>query len=395
MKLNKLFMGFLGALALTACSSEDVVTPNNGSGNGPNSDDSRFMSITIRNTEMGTRGPGDQAGNTYEEGLDLENDVKNIRFYFFGDNGVPFGVNENGNYVDITEGIEEDGIDMPNVEQTFKAIIVFNKQEADFANLKSMVAVVNCDNDALGSGSKTLASLRQIVGDYSVAGMFNNKSTDIPKMLMTSSVFGSSNNYEGCEVYINPTKLKTERADAEADPVDVYVERVVAKVRMTAKWDSSVTTQEVDGSVLVQLNDQKTNNPITLADGSKIYAKFIGWGIQTYTDKSYLFKHIGGDYTAPTWNNMTAWDSNLGNWWNDPANYRSYWAVNPDNVEYKHAKHTDAKGRIATKMITIPITQFQHVLRHISELILLMQQAKLFISLNGAALNILMMVPRA
>lgn len=352
MKFNKLFMGLFGALALTACSSEEVINtdkPNNGT----ISDESRFMSVTIRNTNVGTRAAGDQAGSTYEEGLDLENDVKNIRFYFFGENGKAFPVNNGKNYYDITDKIEEDGIDMPNVEQKFKAIIVLNAQEMDFSQLKSMVAVVNFDNTNLDESAKSLAELRKQVEDYSVNGAFNNKSTDIPKLLMTSAVFGTDQEYEGCEVYINPTKLKTTETAASADPVDVYVERVVAKVRMTAQWDNSVETKAVGNDILVALKDQTTGDYITTSNGKKIYAKFIGWGMQTFTDKSYLFKNIGGNYdltSAPVWNNLTTWNTNLGTWWNDAANHRSYWALNPTDVNYKHAKHTDANGKIGTKL---------------------------------------------
>lgn len=62
MKLNKLFMGFLGALALTACSSEDVVVPDNGGTVGEG--EPRYMSVTIRNANPGTRAGGHRGWGT-------------------------------------------------------------------------------------------------------------------------------------------------------------------------------------------------------------------------------------------------------------------------------------------------------------------------------------------
>ena len=70
--MKKFLMGMLGVLALTACSSEEVIPDQKPSG-GLSDKDSRFMSISIRNTNPGTRAAGDQSGNLYEEGLGDEN----------------------------------------------------------------------------------------------------------------------------------------------------------------------------------------------------------------------------------------------------------------------------------------------------------------------------------
>ncbi len=70
MKLNKFFMGILGAMALSACSSEEPVTggdtPNIGEG------ETRYMSVTIRNANMGTRADNEPP---FEAGYEAENTV--------------------------------------------------------------------------------------------------------------------------------------------------------------------------------------------------------------------------------------------------------------------------------------------------------------------------------
>lgn len=357
MKFNKLFMGFLGlgAVALTACSSEENAPQL------PDTTDSeaRFMSVSIRNSGLQTRGEGDQAGETYEEGLSKENDVQSIRFYFFKEDGSAFPVAPgNLNFYDCkkTTGddnqIVVDGTNMPNDEKIFKAILVLNPQEVDFSQLKSMVAVVNFEKAITDNSAKNLSTLQTTVDDYGIYKNYNNKSTDIPLMLMTSSVYGpdpqdANSKYEGCEVYINPLKLKTTKIEAQNDPVEIYVERVLAKVRMTTNWANSMTTLKIgdNGPVLVQLKD-KSGNAYKTADGKDIYAKFIGWGMQTYTDQSYLFKNIGGK------NSLATWNQNLGAWWNDDANHRSYWALNPASAKCKHRTHTSANGKIGSKVTT-------------------------------------------
>jgi len=61
--------------------------------------------------------------------------------------------------------------------------------------------------------------------------------------------------------------------------------------------------------------------------------KFLGWNIATETTLSYLFKNINAAWT----------DNDLGfvNWtW--PNYYRSFWAMNPDNVEYANPNFAEA-----------------------------------------------------
>lgn len=352
--MKKFLMGMLGVLALTACSSEEVIPDQKPSG-GLSDKDSRFMSISIRNTNPGTRAAGDQSGNLYEEGLGDENDVKNIRFYFFKADGSAFPMTaDEKNFFDANTIETETENGMPNVEKKLKAVIVLQGTDVSFKDLKSMVAVVNSNRATLGSDSKSLNELQSIVEDYA-NGYNDNYSYDpnekkikptLSPMLMTSSVFGTPDEFSGCEVYINPTKLKTDEKAALDDPVEMYVERVLAKVRVTASWNSDVDQKTLsDGkTILVALKDSGTKTQYTTSDGKKIYAKLIGWGMQSFTNKSYLFKNIGGK------NALSNWNTALGEWWNGASNYRSYWALNPSTAEIKHAKHTAASAKIGTKL---------------------------------------------
>ncbi len=341
MKMNKFLLGILGVLTLSlaSCSSDEPGRdPNQNTGS-----DSRFMSVAIRNVDLGSRAGGDQSGDVYEEGLDAENAVKSLRFYFFDNNGMPFSVTPAGNnYYDCTEVTVEEGNNMPYVEKFYRAVIVLNTQEANYSDLKSMVAVVNADHSALGTANKSLVELQAIVANYGEATEgknYNNKSTDIPAHLMTSSVYGTSEANAGCEIAIAQSKLATSEADANANPVDVYVERVLAKVRVTAAFGTGFNVSVLDNNVIrVQLKDQNGKDYVD-TDNKQIYAELQSWGLQTYTDQSYLFKNVTG------WN---GWD--IGEWWNDAAHIRSYWAINPAGVNHVNVPHTDATAKIGSKL---------------------------------------------
>lgn len=337
MKLNKFFMGLLGALALTACSNEDVAPVNPL----PDEGESRYMSVSIRNSQSGfSRAGGDQAiedGKNFEEGYSDENKVKSLRFYFFKDDGSAAPVKFNGeSYYDCEEDkIESDGTpSSPNVESILKAVIVINAntKEGSRNDIKQMVAVVNYDKIkeklAIGNGNLSLSQLEAIIATEEEAG---NKTDGF---LMTSSAFYAESH--GLAVEIKDTDIKATKELAEQFPVDVYVERAVAKVRVTTKWDpDKMTTTSVTFEnkqyTAVELKDQN-GNPIRVGNDNnsdQAYVIFQNWDLWWKTDKTNLFKKIDN------------WESTLGNWrWNDPTFHRSYWAENPEDVKLSKEDHT-------------------------------------------------------
>ena len=335
MKLNKFFMGILGAMALSACSSEEPVTggdtPNIGEG------ETRYMSVTIRNANMGTRADNEPP---FEAGYEAENIVNSLRFYFFKENGDPAPVKFNGDsYYDCKkEDIKpgEPNQDMPNVESILNAVIVINTNtnEGSRNDIKQMVAVVNFDGvkEALSIGKTnsekpnnlTLDELTNIINDEAAARKNG--------FLMTSSTFYDNGN--SIAVEIKESDIKSSEELAKTYPVDVYVERVLAKVRVTQAWDPEkvdvVTGVSFDGHndcIAVALKDAN-KNPILVGntpDSPQAYVIFRNWDLWWTTDKSNLFKKVDD------------WDAVLGWSWNDPNFKRSYWAENPDGV--KLAKH--------------------------------------------------------
>lgn len=381
MKLNKFFMGVLGVFALTACSSEEMIPDKPGP---VDEGKSRFMKVSIRNAFASTR-----ADKDFEDGFDQENKVKNIIFYFFDKDGHAINVvNGDKNYF-ICTGEENNDIpgskpgsgkepnQNPNTEKILNTTIVLsngNSQNDNIQNLYSMVAILNYDG-FITPANKSLQDLEKEYGNYAnnlatkksliegdetstqlmVPNGYKKTSTGMPYFVMTSSSYvGEEQQTDGSYQKV-PTFLvkdvashvRDNETDASANPVDIYVERLVAKVRLSTDWNEDVTTQSVtyNGTACeaILLKDKKGNN-LTTADGKQIYVIFEGWGLHGTAQNSWLFKRVGASWNFEGWGDGTAW--------NDKPYFRSYWALNHPSVTSKtlmHFPYEYATGVIGTE----------------------------------------------
>lgn len=289
MKLSRFLVGTLACTLFAACSNEENSAINSGQEEGQLS----YVAVNIVNANpTGSR----VEGGEYENGEGPENAITKARFYLFDALGNPYTVTTNEapdavaatNYVDITT-LENQGKDEPNVESIKKGVLVFKGTTTELPT--SIVAVLN--PPATLTGSKSLSDLQTAIADYSSTTSF----------VMSNSVYAS----EGTEVVATDIvgKVAQSQPDAEANPVDIYVERVLAKVRVTFS------------------NADKENQYKVSEDGEPaVYAKILGWAVTRTADKSNLLKDIN-----PAWDDMT-----LGFTWNDEPFHRSYWAITPATV---------------------------------------------------------------
>lgn len=289
MKLSGFLVGTLACTLFAACSNEENSAINSGQEEGQLS----YVAVNIVNANpTGSR----VEGGKYENGEGPENAITKARFYLFNASGNPYTVTTNEapgtvaatNYVDITT-LEDQGKDEPNVESIKKGVLVFKGTTTELPT--SIVAVLN--PPATLTGSKSLSDLQTAIADYSSTTSF----------VMSNTVYAS----EGTEVVATDIvgKVAQSQPDAEANPVDIYVERVLAKVRVTFS------------------NADKENQYKVSEDGEPaVYAKILGWAVTRTADKSNLLKDID-----PAWDDMT-----LGFTWNDKPFHRSYWATTPATV---------------------------------------------------------------
>lgn len=296
-----------------------------------------YLSVSVMSANEGTRAtevgdPVDDDGNKadYEKGTGKENDVTNAYFYFYNADGSAANVVKQGDtyvnyYNSPTTAEKEDG--MPNVEMLLDVTVVINTEKGDLIPDK-IVAVLNADKALTkqdGTGM-SLSELSEIVNDYSFDRNDN-------KFVMSSSVYSSSGNGSGVkkmEVDNIQSFFKTSDTEAKKTPVDIYVERVLAKVSVGAQMTVGADDITVDNETLYytgQTTDKSAD------EDKRVYVKFLGWNIATETEKSYLFKNID-----PKWTDKQLGITN----WTWPDYFRSFWAMNPAGMTYINRNYNDA-----------------------------------------------------
>ena len=280
----KLFPLALAAIAFSACTSEEVAENNPTTGEGTRS----YVAVNINN--VGTS--GSRADAEYADGSANENKINAVRFYFFTESGDAYNMGAT-NYVE-KENPTGDGKFTPNVEKITDAMLVI--EGATKTAPHSMIAIVN---PATIESGVLLAKMTKAQVEAAVAGQnFNAQGADAKDFVMSSSVYSDGTN----KVWVADITghVATDKTTAERNPVDIYVERVAAKLTSTA------TGAGQSGKYLV---GETTN-------GKKVYAVIKGWGLAKETTDANLIKEIDATWT----------DDNLGfTQWNHPAYFRCYW----------------------------------------------------------------------
>lgn len=295
MKKGLFFLPLFAALALTGCSTdEDGLIENNGNGD----KEYGYVAVNIvQPKSMGSRAVSDG----FEYGSEDENEAQTGLFFIFDTDG-----NKVGGAQELALSGNGTG-NAPEVERIYKAVLVIEGEKNKPNTAKQIVCVLNAP---AGLGSETtLSGLEGKIADY--ATDYTTKG----KFIMTNSVYKNGSD-KVLGAIIDDTKIVNSAEAALNNPVDIYVERVVAKVRTSA---NSFTNTEgakptIDG----------VETPLTI--------NVTGIEIANIAKTSYLIKNITDiDYT---W----AWDV---------TNKRSYWETAPANLEYNNKSYksivTDSK----------------------------------------------------
>ena len=297
MKTGKLISIALLSLAV-ACSKENVTSNQGGS------DANQYMAVDIAmSVGSSTKAPSD-----YRDGSEAEStvNVKNSIFLFYDAYGnfltsgvisaTEGSVDENGNLKLTTNN--QSGY----VEKESKAVIVLGPTRLRPA---LVLAVLNYDNcDALRNLS--LADAHTQVDKRDI-------STEAGKFTMTNSVYVDGKNIVNATP-IAASSVKETKEEALKTPVQIYVEREVAKVNMKAK---DGLKQTAEGKICFE-----TPNAESVLDGVKVSARIVvdGWAANAFNTTSYLVKDI-----------PTSWlvTNPFANWYDEAAK-RTFWAQDPN-----------------------------------------------------------------
>ena len=295
---KSLFAMFMAGCLLASCNNDEP-NPNAGTGELETS----YIAVSVNSANASTR--AEDGG--YEEGNTSEQKVTTAHFFFFDASGNPFTLNQESlvggsdkaNYVVKT--IEDTGNKEPNVETITNVVLTIQNLQGEYP--AQMLVVLNWD---YAGEAISLTNLRNTLADYAAA-VENTKG-----FLMSNSAYVKGTNTVITATPITIENIASSESAAMAAPVQVFVERVAAKVTLKKKESASANF----------------DTGVTGPDGKKIYAHIKGWDVNTTLDRSYLVKEIDA-----TWQ-----DATLGFTWNDEPYYRSYWAksvvADGTNVKY-------------------------------------------------------------
>jgi hypothetical protein len=320
----------------------------------------------------------------YADEYDIRS-AQDIIFYFFDANGNPFTVSGENNYVtgsDVyvydsnssdtdykktgtsSESTDNSGNTDPTYDYsisydntgtdastTSSILIVLEKKSGDTPS--QVVAVVN-NTDGTTYNKIPLDELRAKIVEKKT--LDDKVTTEGTVQSVTSCEYGTTlaegaTHYEqindettkkyftmsnsayqdasgGC-VYataILPENIKTSATDAAESPVNIYVERLVAKVTSEASTDDLVIkdTENSSNVLSINVNDNKASNKVATYTNMKI--KLWGWKLYNTTTSTKLIKGLDGKSTGSTSSTVYYWPEGISDW-NSTSAHRSYWSA--------------------------------------------------------------------
>lgn len=357
MKIPKLFPFACVALMMTACASDK---DEMGGGTKPGSDP-QYLAVNIVN--VGAT-PTTRATDDYENGTTDESTIKKVRFYFFNGDGSPYliknpgvtGVEggENKNWLEASPADDSSTSGTPSqIEKITQTVLVINGVQS--AAPAAIVAVVNpgtVDAAKIQDGeTMRLSELR-----YSTVGsQFYKKDATtgaVSDFVMSNSVYVNAG--EDVCASLVAGHVTTSEETARKKPVDLYVERVVAKV--TADVDK--TAFKLGNGTDWDATKYGTTAPVGKSGDYDVYAVIDGWGLANENGKAEVEKQV-----KKTWT-----DGNLGfSPWTTADYHRCFWEssvafdAGAGGNQPVNPKFNQLKAKMQDVLYTLPNTSENEV----------------------------------
>ena len=342
---TKLFFAAMAAVAVIGCQKEPNAPVHEADGT------ASFMKVDLK--AAGTMTKADTG--TFEYGTEAENAVKSVTFYFFknGEKYVVQGTDNymTGNVTDWTQqGTAGDKFSGDNKNLTIEDIsglILVIKQHANPDDLPNqMVAILNAPADlktsmtlselegkvvkSLKEGENFIMSNSVYVDNNDVHINYTSISKD---NLFIANLEDGQPGYNIPGTIINPDDAGYGDASAQGKPVEIYVERVAAKVRVngiTEKANESVVAKRLVVKESSESNNQLTitritgyNNGAAVTEDVPVYAKVLGWDVTNTKNDASVLKALEDAWKKDTGFGFTPWTS--------PDFHRSYWAKSTES----------------------------------------------------------------
>ncbi|MBQ5594399.1 MAG: Mfa1 fimbrilin C-terminal domain-containing protein [Alistipes sp.] len=292
----------LAALGFAACAEKDEM------GNQPiNNGEKEQSYVAVTFTADGVT----RADKDYDEGLGEERAVHEAVVFFFK-NGAPFYVkyddrnntstNEGSyNYLKIKLQDNDPASNTPNVSDIKDEVLVLENYKGQYPN--QMLAILNW------SPKKSSYTLSELQSEISALG------SDSKGYVMSNAVYADAAK-DAVKTVIDAVKIteaniSTDKDTALKNPVNIYVERIAAKVSFSAEKEGIFPIGE-------QVSNAEGGDDVMGDAPVDVYARIEGFQLYNDFEDSHLLKHID-----PTWGGDSFGFTN----WNDPDYHRSYWAM--------------------------------------------------------------------
>lgn len=351
-------------LTVVSCSSSDDITGGNGGENADGTTSYLVINLNSVGNAPASRAY-EQGGGSYDDGEALENQISKVRFYFYNADGTAYKLQNTGtnggaqNWIDQTV-TTENGDQSVTVSGKTQAVLVLNGESN--VSPASMLAVVNpevgssqLDGNMVSRWSKMRTELTgQTFHDGNGFVMTNSTYEDGGKDLCTTLLSGRTYS----------TKDK-----ALDNPVNVYVERINAKVKASIAADNTnfekvATDVIVDG---VNFNGKyKTKEKVgdltvTKSDGSTedipVFAYIEAWGVADENDQATYYKQID----VQNWTDATLGFDGTGSPWSSRDYHRCFWSKGiafggtPAHLPTNHP-FSEYKANLGDALYTLPNT---------------------------------------
>lgn len=332
MKLKKYFFGMFACAALCACSNDDSDLSNDK----PNVFTGDEAYINVRLMDAGNA-MGRATNGDFEYGTADEHAVKSAHFYFYDENGN-FKI-EGSAWNGGTASCDENAT---NIEFKSNTIVVLKGLTQGDDYPKYMVTVLNKPENFQPAENSTLKDMEAMLAHASEVGI-TKQSDEKTYFVMSTSSYKHGNNtlptYFTTSVESKNFKKEAKTAKETADDrVEVYVERLAAKVSMKVGSGEGLTPETIEGktyykvsaSVAGEGNDADVDNTSDNQSAKEnLYVELLGWKLNATAKKSNIMKNLKLDWTDKFGTEFT---------WNDANNYRSYWgkSFNYENSEYTY-----------------------------------------------------------
>lgn len=321
MKFFRLYsLALAGALMLGACSSSDDLNDGGATANEGKS----YIAVNIKS--VGTAGAGTRAedytqgGGTYEDGTENEGAISAVRFFFFNSDGSAYIMKGSGvNYKELNNNTPLTGADhLLTIEGKTTAMLVIEGETKTAPAY--MVAVVNPQTlSKLEDKAYRESQLRDEFTDKNFVQITTDGTGNkqYGGFVMSNSVY-AENGARVCASSVSG-HVEENRDDATNNPVDIYVERVVAKATTTVNTDEGwkkITSGDDEGKYKIKVG--KIN--IDAEHEKDVYAVVQGWGLADENETAELEKQI--DVTSNNWTSAI-----LGiDPWTSPDYHRCFWS---------------------------------------------------------------------